>query len=200
MRELDQTVFRSINLGPEWLDVPMLFLSEGNKWWWVRIGLLLLFVFFLWRPKLRTPAWLSLVAFPVANEFCDVLKNLLQGVRPSVDFNGAICRFWGQEPVLCSQSEEGWTSFGTASAHSANMMAVAVVFFYFDKRVGTAWAVIAVLTGISRLYVGAHYPYQVLFGWAVGAFVAFMAVTSYRAFLKVRSSPQNQDGSPEEAQ
>ena len=193
MRELDQTVFRAINQGPEWLDVPMLFLSEGNKWWWVRIALLALFVFFLWRPKLRTPAWLAMVAWPVANAACDFLKYGLQAKRPSVDFAEAVCRKWGNEPILCSLAEERWTSFGTASAHSATMMSIAVVFMFFDKRVGIAWSVVAVLTGISRIYVGAHYPSQVVFGWAVGAFIAFVAVKSYRAFIKVRSARSDPD-------
>lgn len=81
-------------------------------------------------------------------------------LRPSVEVADAIVRV------------NRLTSFGTASAHSANMMAVAVPFLIYARPIGYFWLGIAILTGISRVYVGVHYPYQVLFGWMVGAAVS----------------------------
>ena len=46
------------------------------------------------------------------------------------------------------------------------------------------WVVIAFLTGFSRIYVGLHYPYQVLLGWAVGIFVGWAAVSLSRRILR----------------
>jgi undecaprenyl-diphosphatase len=155
-------------------------LSEGNKWLVVRIFLLVFLVFCLSRPKLRAPVILAILAFPLANEVCDLLKNGLMMPRPSVDFPEAIVRV------------NRLTSFGTASAHSANMMAVATAFFIYARPWGWGWLVIAILTGISRVYVGVHYPYQVLFGWLVGAGVAF-GLAQIWELIKKRRGLQNED-------
>ncbi|MCH8978233.1 MAG: phosphatase PAP2 family protein [Armatimonadetes bacterium] len=176
MRELDLAVFRAINQAPDWLEPAMVFFSEGNKWWWVRIGLLALLVFFAWRKTTRKATVLAMVAWPMANAACDALKFGMQLPRPSVDLADAVIRV------------ERLTSFGTASAHSATMMAVAVAFLFYSRPVGLAWVAVAVLTGVSRVYVGVHYPYQVLFGWGVGAFVATVAVKSWMAFEHCRSA------------
>lgn len=77
------------------------------------------------------------------------------------------------------------TSFGTASAHSANMAAVATAFtFYFGWR-AWPWWVVAFMTGLSRIYVGVHYPSQVLFGWLTGIIVAGSIAYFVRRILTI---------------
>ena len=183
MRELDLALFRAINHAPDWLEPVMLFFSEGNKWWWVRIGLLALLVFFAWRKNTRKATVLAMVAWPVANAAYDALKFGMRLPRPSVDLADAVVRV------------DRLTSFGTASAHSATMMAVAIAFLFYSRPVGIAWIAVATLTGVSRIYVGVHYPYQVLLGWAMGAFVATVAVKSWMAFEQHRSASEPQGGS-----
>ncbi|MCH7945176.1 MAG: phosphatase PAP2 family protein [Armatimonadetes bacterium] len=180
MRELDLAVFRAINQAPDWLEPVMVFFSEGNKLLWVRIGLLVLLAFFVWRKSTRKGAILAMVAWPVANAACDALKFGMRLPRPSVDLADAVLRV------------ERLTSFGTASAHSATMMAVAIAFLFYSRPVGIAWIAVAALTGVSRVYVGVHYPYQVLLGWAVGAFIATVAVKSWMAFEHHRSASEPQ--------
>ena len=180
MRELDLALFRAINQAPDWLNPAMQFFSEGNKWWWVRVGLVAVLVLFAWRQNTRKATVLAMVAWPIANAACDALKFGMRLPRPSVDLADAIVRV------------ERLTSFGTASAHSATMMAVAVAFMFYSRPAGIAWLAVAVLTGVSRIYVGVHYPYQVLLGWAVGAFVAIVAVKSWMAFEHHRSASEPQ--------
>jgi undecaprenyl-diphosphatase len=182
VRELDLRLFRSINEGPDWLEPIMVFLSLATKLWYVDLALLLLFIYFIWHKPLRTPALLAMVSWPVANAACDWVKYGLQMPRPCVELTDVVLRV----PLL--------TSFGTASAHAANMMAVAVAFLFYNWRLGTAWLVVALATGYSRVYVGVHYPYQVLFGWALGALVAFVAVKTWEAYRRTyRSQPQESE-------
>lgn len=170
MRELDLAVFRAINGASQSFEPVMVFFSEGNKWWWVRLILLGALVFMLVRKSLRAPALLAMISWPVANAACDVLKATFRMPRPNVELADTVLRV------------KHLTSFGTASAHSATMMAVAVAFMFYDRKVGTIWVVVAVMTGLSRIYVGVHYPSQVLLGWAVGAFVSFVAVKTWQAW------------------
>jgi len=57
------------------------------------------------------------------------------------------------------------------SSHSANAACVATVTLLFFRRTRTPVLAVAGLVGLSRIYLGAHYPLDVLGGWAVGATV-----------------------------
>jgi undecaprenyl-diphosphatase len=176
VNSIDLVVFRWINGWPDWFGPFFIFLSEGNKLWPVRIVLLGFLVFCLWRKEFRLPAILAVLGWPIANEVCDLLKNGLMWTRPSVDLADTVVRV------------NRLTSFGTASAHSANMMAVAVPFLVHWRPVGFVWLGVAVFTGISRVYVGVHYPGQVLFGWFVGAAVSSLLVFGWREFVRRRAA------------
>lgn len=178
MQGLDLTVFRWINGWPEWMNPFFQFFSEGNKWWWVRIVLLLFLITIIWIKKTRLAAIASMVAWPLANAFCDALKASLQMPRPSVEL--------AEAPFDVNFRVEMLTSYGTASAHSANMASIAAVLWFADRRLGIVWTLIAFFTGLSRIYVGVHYPYQVLFGWIVGALVGITVWATFQSYLNLR--------------
>ena len=158
-----------------------MFFSEGIKTKGVRIGLALLVVALLaWNAKTRKTILLALVAWPLANGLTDQLKNFFQMARPDVDYVGAITRV---HPL---------TSYGTASAHAANMAAIAFVFTYYLKGWGAIWIAVALVTGLARIYVGVHYPSQVLLGWACGAFCGLLVVRTWEAFCKTRNRPEEE--------
>jgi undecaprenyl-diphosphatase len=178
---LDQTIFGWINRWPESFAPVFIFFSEATKSNVVRALLVLLIIAMIaLGPKSRKAAILALVAWPLANGLTDVLKATFQVIRPSVDFPGVIER------------TGHLTSFGTASAHSANMAAVAFVFTYYLGWWGVPWILIALLTGLSRIYVGVHYPSQVLLGWLCGAFCALLVVKTWEAYVKTRKGPYNE--------
>ncbi len=172
MPGIDRELFYWINHWPEGLQPFFWFWSEAIKLTPTRVALLLLVMLLLTRKPWRPMVLIALVAFPLANELTDILKAVVQMPRPSVDFPGAIVR------------NVRLTSFGTASAHSANMAAVATSFFMLGGwRWGVPWVVVAFLTGLSRIYNGAHYPSQVLLGWLCGIAVSASLVWLYRRFL-----------------
>ncbi len=145
--------------------------------------LIVVFVAYLWAKDRRFGMLLVMITWPVANEVTDLLKAGFKGLRPCVELPNVIVRL------------EKLTSFGTASAHSANMMAVAVaMWLLFGRRHGIMWLTIAILTGISRIYVGVHYPYQVALGWACGAIIAYVVVNVgkqiSRKYFPVKQSDQ----------
>lgn len=185
MREIDRAVFHWINSWPPSLSPVFVFFSEATKSPVVK-GILLLFIVAMVAagPKTRRTILLALIAWPLANGLTDVLKSTFQMARPSVDYPQAIL-YTGK-----------LTSYGTASAHSANMAAVAFVFTYCLGWRGTPWVAIALLTGISRIYVGAHYPSQVLLGWACGLFCGFLVVKTWEAYTKLRNKPEQHEEHP----
>lgn len=64
------------------------------------------------------------------------------------------------------------TDFSFPSDHATAVGAVAAGLLFTNKRWGTVGGVLALAMALTRVYVGAHYPSDVLVGLALGAFVA----------------------------
>lgn len=95
----------------------------------------------------------------------DIFKMALHGPRP----------YWVSANVQGMAAETG---FGIPSGHSQNAVGVWGI---MAARIGRTWAwvtagAIALFIGLSRLYLGVHFPHDVLLGWFLGALLlwAFM--------------------------
>lgn len=92
-----------------------------------------------------------------------ILKPLFQRIRPCFALQG--CR------LLIDQSH----SYSFASSHAANSAAVASMIWIFFRRgepverlFSAVMVLYAFLIGYSRIYVGVHYPGDVLAGMMIG--------------------------------
>jgi membrane-associated phospholipid phosphatase len=75
--------------------------------------------------------------------------------------------YWYDRRVAALSTE---TTFGMPSGHAQNSV---VVWGSLAASVGKAWAwaaaiVLSIIIGISRIYLGVHFPSDVLAGWLVG--------------------------------
>ncbi|MFB7454528.1 phosphatase PAP2 family protein [Streptomyces sp. NPDC056194] len=66
------------------------------------------------------------------------------------------------------------------SNHTAIAAAVAVALLFASRRLGALALVAAVFMAASRVWVGAHYPHDVLAGFLIGASVACLAGLAIR--------------------
>jgi undecaprenyl-diphosphatase len=69
---------------------------------------------------------------------------------------------------------EGKDDPSFASDHALLTMGIAVALLLIDRRLGAVAVLIACLQGFARLYVGVHYPTDVLGGFALGALIALL--------------------------
>jgi membrane-associated phospholipid phosphatase len=91
------------------------------------------------------------------------------------------------DAVLRQQAAHG-TSF--PSTHTAVAVATALALLPFlPRRVATVAIVYAVLVGWSRIYLGVHYPLDVLAGAGVGMAVGGLVLIGVRAAATRRPSP-----------
>lgn len=93
-----------------------------------------------------------------------IIKNLVQRPRPFVTFTDI--------RILIPKPSE----FSFPSGHTSSSFAAAAVFYRFlPKKVGIPAVVLAGFIGFSRLYVGVHYPTDVLAGAIMGVLLSYMA-------------------------
>ncbi len=163
--QFDVWLFRLINegLGQPYLDTLMLFVTDFKRSW-VVAAFASLYIIFTRRKESVLPLALCLLAIAVADQTASsMLKPLVQRTRPCFELEHV--------RLLLDQTR----SFSFASSHAANTAAVATVMWIFlsksslsDRSVAWGLVVFSFLSGYSRVYVGVHYPLDVLAGWGIG--------------------------------
>jgi undecaprenyl-diphosphatase len=128
------------------------------------VPLALAWIALFWRGDRRTRV--LLLALLLAVGLSDLVSS--HGIKPLVARERP-CHV--VSPVRLFFSCKG--SYSMPSSHAANLAAAAVVLGAAYRRWIPAFALAALLVGYSRVYIGLHYPGDVLVGYAVGAAVGF---------------------------
>jgi undecaprenyl-diphosphatase len=163
---LDQHLFLLLNgIGSPYLDSLMLFLSD--KYVWIPLYLLIIVqLVFSRRAKFWIPLAYLLIVFTLTDQATSsIMKPLFERLRP--------CHVIDHNVIVLLTSCGG--KYGFASGHAANTMGLAMGLLLIQ---GKNWLTIilipwALLVGYSRIYIGVHYPGDVLAGFLVAVIVAF---------------------------
>ena len=161
------------NLRTEWLNPVVNFITnlgnEGIFW----IALIILMFFFKKTRKTAVCAALSMIlCLLLVNIF---LKPVVARTRPYVLL----------ENLTFITKQPGDFSF--PSGHSAHALAAGwVMFRMLDKKYGVPLLILGILIALSRLYVGVHFPTDVIAGCICGIITAEIAMLAGRQ-LKLKA-------------
>lgn len=111
-----------------------------------------------------------------------VIKPTAKRLRPSHD-----AEYHEDYQVHLIQKKDGTYyrggKYSFPSNHAINYLTVSMLFFYFlSPKVKRRWALAVFVFGItllscySRIYVGVHYPFDILCGWLIALFLAGIAI------------------------
>jgi undecaprenyl-diphosphatase len=158
---LDLALFYFVNhtLSNSAFDLIMPWLTDINQHWMGRGILLALWLFLFLRGGIsgRTAALLLIPTFIVSDQLSSsVLKFIFDRPRPCHSLSNV------QLLVPCG------SGYSFPSSHAVNAFAAALVLSHFIARWSWAFFTAAGLLAFSRLYVGVHYPSDVLGGAVIG--------------------------------
>ena len=184
LKHIDYTVFEYIN--QKW-NVPALneifkFIRNPKNLTWFYISLAFLLII-KYRLKgfwlvLFTGATMGLSDL-ISSHF---LKPYFHRLRPCVD---------GSWQCKINDLVGGSHGYSFTSSHAANNMSVclflAMIFLAVIGRKSYLFLLIPIVVGYSQIYVGVHYPFDVLGGFITGAFCSVIMYWLYEKLM-----PENQ--------
>ncbi len=161
--KLDQSILLTIQ---EYLRTPILtfifimFTTLGNSgviWILISMGLLIF-------KKTRKVGIISLCALCGSGIINNgILKHLVGRVRP-------FDVIWGLNVLIPKPNDFSFPSGHTASSFAA----ASILFRKLPKKYGIPAIILASMISFSRLYVGVHYPSDVLFGMVIGILISYL--------------------------
>ena len=176
--ELDKKALLYFNSmhSPAWDNV--MYWISGNKSWIPLYVILLIIIIYKERPY-RFIFTILFVALTVAlcDQISGFIKNLVERPRPTHDLEIA-------NLVHIVNNYRGGT-YGFVSSHAANVFGVAT--FLSNQFKHFRWSLFlfvwAVLVAYSRVYLGVHYPLDIICGAILGSLIGIVCYT-----LKVRTA------------
>ena len=162
-------------------DVLMYWMTSMFFWF----PLLAVVLWFMWK-HYQKRFWLVLAFFVLSvilsDQSSNLIKNKVERYRPSNEKSGI------SEQLHLHVAKDGSVyrggQFGFVSSHAANSFSLIVLFMYFftpiNRKVKWLFPLWAIVFVYTRIYLGVHYPGDILCGAMLGLCCGFFIIWLYR--------------------
>lgn len=168
LNTLDTNLFLFFNgLHNSFFDTFMYIFS--NKFIWVPLYLTIAWaVIKYWKRDAVAVIFIMILCVVLTDQISSsLIKNLVQRPRPSHEesIDGLV--------HIVNGYRGG--KYGFVSSHAANSLGIAILTAYFFRNKFYTWCILlwAIINAYTRIYLGVHYPFDILGGFIVGFIVAY---------------------------
>ncbi len=176
LKDIDIYLFYAINKGIKsgFLDFLMPFITDYRNWYLIILLAIIIFIIKDWKEGLVT-ILLIIVAVSISDYLnSHIIKSLFGRVRP--------CRELPIETMYLIIGCPHNPSF--PSSHASNIFALSVVLVYRYRTLLAVMLIYAFLVCLSRVYLGVHYPFDVIAGGVSGIFYGSAVIFTYKQVIK----------------
>jgi undecaprenyl-diphosphatase len=174
LERLDQQLFLFLNSlnSPFWDQV--MHAISGRVIWVPLYITILIFLGIRYKRKFIVLLLFIILAAVMADQSSVLIKNLVQRLRP--------CYEPALDGLVHTVNGECGGRFSFVSSHATNSFNVALLALLFIRKRWVTVSLIfwATIVGYSRIYLGVHYPGDVICGSILGAFIGWL---NYKLFI-----------------
>jgi len=181
LNQIDTSVFLFLNgMHNEFFDFLMYWITKQETWY-PFYTLIIIWMFWKYKLKALLPFLMIILGVVISDQFTSgFMKPFFERLRPchDSDINQLVHIVAGCGGL-----------YGFASGHASNSFFLAfLLFFFFRTQFKYPWLIFiwAALVSYSRVYVGVHYPGDIIVGGLIGYLVAVLLYWTYNRFPENR--------------